>query len=79
MDNWDSLIAKLAGPAPGALGELAEQLGQSLSTVSGWKSRGIPAAHWASLVALAAERGCPEITLEVLAALAARKLEEARA
>ena len=79
MDSWDSLITTLSGTAPGALGEVAEALGQSLSTVSGWKTRGIPAAHWASLVALASERGRSKITLEVLADLAARKFEEARA
>jgi len=79
MDSWDLLITTLSGRAPGTLSELAEALGQSLSTVSGWKTRGIPAAHWAALVALAADRGCPEVTLEVLAALAARKLEEVRA
>lgn len=79
MDNWDSLISTLCGEATGALGEVAGELGQSLSTVSGWRTRGIPAAHWSSVVALAAVRDKPGITLEILASLAARKLEEARA
>ncbi len=78
MDSWDSVIKALCGDAPGALGVVADALGQSASTVSGWKSRGIPAPHWGAVVALAADRGKPEISLEVLAGLAARKLEEAR-
>ena len=76
MDNWDSLITTLSGTAPGALGEVADALGQSLSTVSGWKTRGIPAPHWAAVVALASDRGIPDVTLEALAELAARKLKE---
>lgn len=79
MDSWDSIIVALCGATPGALGIVADALGQSPSTLSGWKTRGIPSPHWAGVVALAAERGKPEITLEVLARLAARKLEEARA
>jgi len=78
MATWDSLIDDLCGgspPPPGALGEVAGALGQLLSVVSGWRKRGIPAPHWAAVVALAAERGRPDITLEVLAELAARKLE----
>lgn len=78
MESWESVINVLCGDAPGALGEVAEALGQSSSTLSGWKTRGIPAPHWASVVALAASRGKPEVTLEVLAGLAARKLEESR-
>ena len=82
MDTWDSVIDDLCGgspPPPGALGEVADKLGQLLSVVSGWRKRGIPAPHWAAVVALAAERGRPDITLEVLAGLAARKLETASA
>jgi hypothetical protein len=82
MVSWDSLIDDLCGgspPPPGSLGEVADALGQLLSVVSGWRKRGIPAPHWAAVVALAAERGKSNITLEVLANLAARKFEEARA
>lgn len=87
MTDWDSIIDDLCGGSPpplGSLGEVADALGQLLSVVSGWRKRGIPAPHWAAVVALAAERGRPEITLELLAALAARKaiaseVEEARA
>lgn len=77
--TWDSIIDALSGEAPGGLGEAAAALGQSTSTVSGWRIRGIPPGHWAAVVALAASRGTIEITLEVLADLAARKLEEVRA
>lgn len=78
MDTWDSVITSLSGTAPGALRDVAGALEQSLSTVSGWKTRGIPAGHWAGVVALAADRGQPGITLGLLADLAARDLEEAR-
>lgn len=74
MVTWDSIIDDLCGgspPPPGALGEVADALGQLLSVVSGWRKRGIPAGHWPALVALAAERGRTEITLEVLGELAA--------
>jgi hypothetical protein len=74
MNDWKSIIVSLGGT-----GAVAGALGQWASTVSGWQTRGIPAGHWAAVVALATELGESEITLEVLAALAARKLEEARA
>jgi len=75
MNDWKSIIVSLGGT-----GAVAEALEQWASTVSGWQTRGIPAGHWAAVVALAAELGKSDIiTLEVLAALAARKLEEARA
>jgi hypothetical protein len=63
----------------GGTGAVAGALEQSDSTVSGWQTRGIPAPHWAALVALASELEVPGVTLEALAELAARKLEEARA
>lgn len=72
--DWKSIIVALGGT-----GAVAGKLEQSDSTVSGWQSRGIPAPHWAAVVALAGEMGKPDVTLEVLAELAARKLEEARA
>lgn len=76
--TWDSVIDAICGEAPGALGDAAGALGQSASTVSGWRVRGIPAGHWAGVVALALDRGKTEITLELLADLAARDLEKAR-
>lgn len=75
--TWGSIIDVAGGTAAVATG-----LCKSESTVSGWRKRpgGIPAEYWSSMVRLAAEAGNPEITLEVLASLAARKQsEEARA
>lgn len=74
MKSWDEIISGLGGTAA-----VAEGLEQSMSTVSGWKTRGIPAPHWASLVSLAQSKGKRGISLEALALLAARKLDEARA
>lgn len=74
MDSSESIIVALGGT-----GAVAGALGQSDSTVSSWRTRGIPAGHWAAVVALAVDLGKSDVTLEVLAALAARKLEEARA
>jgi hypothetical protein len=73
--TWDAII-----DACGGTGEVAGSLAQADSTVSGWRSRGIPSPHWPSVVRLASGRGKPEITFEALANLAARKLaDEARA
>lgn len=66
----DSIIDALGGT-----GAVAEALGQSDSTVSSWRLRGIPAAHWSSVVSLAAEHNVADVTLELLAELAARKSE----
>jgi hypothetical protein len=74
MDSSEAIIVALGGT-----GAVAGALGQSDSTVSSWRTRGIPAGHWAAVVALAVERGVNDVTLEVLAVLAARKLDEARA
>ncbi len=75
---WEEIIKALGGT-----GAAAAALSQSESTVSGWRTRGIPAHHWAAIVAVAASLGKSEITLEVLAELAARRragaLDEARA
>lgn len=71
MTDWKSIIVALGGT-----GVVAGALGQSDSTVSGWQTRGIPAPHWAAVIALAGERGVNDVTLEVLAALAARKLAD---
>jgi hypothetical protein len=67
--------------ALGGTKQVAEALQLSKSTVSGWRERpgGIPAPHWASLVRLAGERECSDITLERLAEMAARQPEGARA
>jgi hypothetical protein len=72
--TWDAII-----DACGGTGEVAGALKQLASVVSGWRTRGIPAGHWAGVVALAADRGKSEITLEVLAGIAACKREMARA
>lgn len=77
MTDWKSIIV-----ACGGTGAVAAALGQSDSTVSSWQAlarRGIPAAHWSAIVALAAERGASEVTLAALADLAAREVAEARA
>ncbi len=82
MLTWDAII-----DACGGTGEVAGALLQSDSTVSGWRSRGIPSPHWPGVVRLAADKGKEEITFEALAnlaaaTLAARKLadcDEARA
>jgi len=68
MDSTDTIIDALGGT-----GAVAEALGQSNSTVSSWRERGIPAPHWAAVVAFASNQGKIEITLAVLADLAARK------
>jgi hypothetical protein len=70
MDCSEAIIVALGGT-----GAVAGALGQSKSTVSSWRTRGIPAGHWAAVVALASERGVPGITLEVLADLGAQKEE----
>ena len=70
--TWGSIIDALGGT-----GAAAEALDEAASTVSGWRTRprGIPAEHWSAIVRIAAERGRAEITLEVLAELAARRVE----
>lgn len=62
MDTADSIIDSLGGTKA-----VASALSLAPSTVSVWRVRGIPGAHWLSLVRLAGDRGKPEITLEVLA------------
>lgn len=70
--TWDRIIDALGGT-----GVVAEGLGESTSTVSGWRTRprGIPAERWAEVVRLAAEKGSGEITLEILAEVAARRAQ----
>lgn len=65
--------------ALGGTKSVAIALSQALPTVSGWRVRGIPSAHWLALSRLASEQGVAEITLEALAELAAREPAEARA
>lgn len=78
--TWSSVIDAIGGTK-----DVAEGLGESASTVSGWRTRpgGIPGKHWSVVVKLAVEAGKSEITLEVLAEVAARRqsvsTEEARA
>ena len=73
--TWGTIIDAAGGTRP-----VADALGESTSTVSGWRKRprGIPGEHWSAIVRLAVERGRLEISLEVLAELAARRAEEAR-
>lgn len=72
--TWASIITAL-----GDTSEVAEALSLAPSIVSGWKTRGIPGPRWAAVVKLAADKDRPEISLEVLADLAAREFAEARA
>ncbi len=78
--TWGSIIA-----AAGGTMRVVEGLGESKSTVSGWRTRpgGVPGKHWSGIVRLAHAAGKTEITLEVLAEVAARKqaaeTDEARA
>ncbi|WP_445222212.1 carph-isopro domain-containing protein [Bradyrhizobium sp. Pa8] len=78
--TWGSIIDALGGT-----GAVAEALGESASTVSGWRKRprGIPGERWRGLVNFAASSGNADITLDVLAEVAARRVEvdevEARA
>lgn len=76
--TWGSII-----DAAGGTMRVVKGLGESKSTVSGWRTRpgGIPGQHWSGIVRLAVEAGNTEITLEVLAEVAARRsadTEEAR-
>jgi len=78
--TWGSIIDAIGGTKG-----VAEGLGESLSTVSGWRTRpgGIPGKHWAAVVKLASDAAKSEIDLGVLAEVAARRqsagVEEARA
>ena len=68
---WDTII-----DAAGGTGAVAKGLEQLLSTISGWRSRGIPSPYWAGIVRLAVAGGRDDITLDMLANLrAAHKLE----
>ena len=73
MITPDSVIDALGGTKA-----VAEALSLATPTVSVWRKRGIPSAHWRALARVAGEKGVPEITLEALAEIAG-KPEEARA
>jgi hypothetical protein len=68
--TWGSIIDALGGT-----GEVAKALARSDSTVSSWRARGIPGPHWHGLAEMAVTRGKSDITLAVLADLAARRAE----
>lgn len=72
--TWASIIVAL-----GDTGEVSEALSLAPSIVSGWKTRGIPGPRWAGVVRLAAAKSIPDLSLEVLADIAAREFAEARA
>lgn len=54
--------------ALGGTGAVSVALGLQPSVVSGWRKRGIPPGRWPEIVRLAAEKDCPDITFEALAA-----------
>lgn len=64
----DSAIDDLGGT-----GAVAEALGLPVSTISTWRTRGIPSRRWADFVRLASEKGCLHITFEALAIAAPRE------
>ena len=64
MITSDSVIDALGGT-----NAVASALALKPPTVSVWRNRGIPSAHWLPLARLAADRGIAEITLEALAEL----------
>lgn len=70
--TWGAIIDALGGT-----GAVAEALGDSTSTVSGWRTRprGIPADRWLTLVKLASDIGNADLTLEIFAEVAARRNE----
>ncbi len=69
ISTWPSIIDALGGT-----GAVADALGERTSTVSGWRKRGIPGPHWAGVARLAGELDKSEISLELLADLAAREV-----
>ena len=57
---------------------LASDLGLPYGVVKQWRLRNsIPPAHWQAIVAAAQGRGIAGVTVEALAALAARRTEAA--
>lgn len=71
MITSDSVIDALGGTKA-----VADALALALPTVSVWRARGIPSAHWLRLARLASEQGIAEITLEALAQLDSRETTE---
>lgn len=72
----DSVINALGGTKA-----VASALSLNKSSVSCWRTRGIPAAHFAPLARLASEKGVSDVTLEALSGMTAVKatVDEARA
>ena len=71
MITSDSVIDALGGTKAVALA-----LALATPTVSVWRVRGIPSAHWLALARLASDHGVSDITLEALANLDARETAE---
>lgn len=75
----DSVINALGGTKA-----VASALSLNKSSVSCWRTRGIPATHFSSLARLASEKGASDVTLEALSEMdaaksAAPEVAEARA
>lgn len=51
--------------------DLAKDLGVKDVTARAWKVRGIPSEYWTGVIAAAAGRAIPGVTLELLADIAA--------
>jgi hypothetical protein len=74
MSYTDIMSVSDVFAALGGNSSVARLLGVGASTTSEMKRRGrIPAEYWRDLIAAAQRQGRPEITLEVLAKLHARK------
>ena len=67
MATVDSIIDDLGGT-----NEVAKLLSCAPSTVSGWRSRGIPGDVWALLAEAAQARGLGDVTVDLLARLHTR-------
>lgn len=72
MATVGSIIDALGGTK-----EVAELLSCAPSTVSGWRSRGIPGDAWAPLAEAAQAKGLADVTVDLLARLHARAPREA--
>ena len=71
--SLDEILAVLGGESA-----VAGMLGCGPSSVSNWKSRGLPKGRWVDLVTLGRERGVrPAITLDEVRQ-ASRAIEDAR-
>ncbi len=61
MDTFASVIDTLGGGAV-----VGKAIGEEAGTVRQWKRRRIPADKWPAIVRLARERGCQDVTYELL-------------